>query len=275
MILGDVPMPVNLVPMDLAHALRDGGDSWPAQAVTRFRDLLLTRHGDLITVIACDSNAGIGDQPADVLRQSARNTGYAAAKVPLMEVLAAGAAPVVLVNALGSDRRGAGRDVVAGIEDCIRLSGHRPVVTGSDETNIVTVQSSVGVTVIGVTTADRLRLGRARPGDDVVVVGRPMDGLQVPYDERDPTVVTPREVAALVASALVHEVLPVGSRGVQAEAGELARTAGLVFEEHPGDIDLAISAGSSTCVLVACRPEHTRQIAQLVPQTTTIIGRLR
>jgi hypothetical protein len=257
-----------------AWALRTTDPDWAAGAVIRFRDLLLMRNAGLITVIACDSNAGIGDQPADVIRQPARLTGFGAAKVPLMEVLAAGATPVVLVNNLGCSLDGPGREILAGIEDCVRLSGFRPVITGSDETNVRTTQTSVGITVVGVAAAENLLLGRARAGDVVVAVGRPMDGLTVPYAETDPDVVTPREVAAIVARGIAHEVLPVGSRGIAYEAGELARTAGLDFAARVTDLDVAGSAGSSTCVLVACEPDRVARLSGIVAQPVTVVGDL-
>lgn len=255
-------------------ARRDSDPGWPSSSVTRFRDLLLTRTDGLVTVIACDSNAGIGDRPADVIRQPARDTGFGAAKVPLMEVLSSGATPIILVNNLSCALSGGGEEIVAGIRDCIELSGHRVVVTGSDETNVPTVQTGVGITVIGVASPDQLLLGGARAGDSVIVVGTPMDGIAVPYAETDPEVVTPREVAAIVRSGVANEILPVGSRGVAYEAGELARTAGLRLDLHPTDVDLRLSAGSSTCILVACPSDDLPRLAELVPQSLTVVGEL-
>ena len=263
------------LPRDLDEARRAGGPRWPADAVARVRDLLVTRHGGTVTVVACDSNAGIGDQPGDIIRQPARVTGTSAAKVPLMEVLAAGAAPVIVVNTLGCALDGPGAEIVAGIEDCVRSTGHHPVITGSDETNVATGQTSVGVTVIGVVDEASLRLGLAREGDLVAVVGVPMDGVEVPYDESDALVVTPRDVVALAARPdVAREILPVGSRGVRHEAGALARTAGLAFDEVGSSVAMTRSAGSSTCVLVACDPGRLDELATLVAQPVTVVGRL-
>jgi hypothetical protein len=264
------------LPIDIAQAWRQRGADldWPTRAVRRFRDLLLLRHGALVTVIACDSNAGIGDRPADVLRQPGRLTGFGAAKVPLMEVLAAGASPIVLVNNLSCSLDGPGREVLAGIQDCVRLSGHHPVITGSDETNIPTTQSGVGITVIGIADADGLLLGKANAGDLVVVVGQPMDGLHVPYEETDSNVVTPADVSTIVSSGLVHEVLPVGSKGIGYEAGELARTGDLKFTARRTNIDLSLSAGSSTCVLLACTADTISELTELTAHPLTIVGSL-
>ncbi|GAB2486987.1 transcriptional regulator [Jatrophihabitans fulvus] len=272
MTAGITPSP--RLPVDLLDAHRL--DRPASDAVARVRDLLLTRQGRLVTVIACDVNAGIGDLPDDRLHQPPRDTGFAAAKVPLMEVMAAGARPVVLIDTLGMDRTSAsGRAVLLGIADCVALSGHRPVVTGSDETNIATTQTSVGVSVVGVAADDELRLGDAQPGDTVYVVGTPKDGLTVPYAESDPDVVTPREVAALLSLADVHEILPVGSRGVAREAADLAALAGLRLELIDGHgIDVTISAGSSTCVLVSAPSGAGDAIAAATGMPVDAVGRL-
>lgn len=264
------------LPIDVARAWRQRGTDvdWPSRAVRRFRDLLLLRQGGLVFVIACDSNAGIGDRPADLLHQPGRVTGFGAAKVPLMEVMAAGASPVVLVNNLSCSLDGSGREVLAGIQDCVRLSGHHPVITGSDETNVATTQSGVGITVIGIAEADSLLLGRADAGDLVLVVGRPMDGLHVPYEETDSNVVTPADVSMIVSSGLVHEVLPVGSKGIAYEARELARTSDLKFAARRSDIDLSLSAGSSTCILLSCSADAISELTELTAHPLTIVGSL-
>jgi len=60
----------------------------------RFRDLtLVSLLGDLHLVIACDSNASIGEKPNDGLAKPYAEVGVSALKVPMMEVLAAGAVP--------------------------------------------------------------------------------------------------------------------------------------------------------------------------------------
>lgn len=266
----------DFLPMDVALAWRERtrGPNWPSQAVRRFRDLLLLRQGPVVFVVACDSNAGIGDRPADLLRQPARLTGFAAAKVPLMEVLAAGASPVVLVNNLSCSLSDSGGEILAGIKDCLRLSRQNPVITGSDETNIPTTQSGVGITVIGIAEADSLLLGRAQDRDRVVLVGRPMDGLQERYEENGPDVVTPADVSTLVTSGLVREVLPVGSKGVGYEADQLARTSHLNFKAGTSDVDLSLSAGSSTCILVSCSAEAIPEITNIIAHPLTVVGSL-
>lgn len=242
--------------------------------VRRFRDVLYWFDGASAYVLACDSNAGIGERPHDELRQPPTETGYSAAKVALIEVLAVGATPIVLANALGGPRDEYGQQVLAGIQAAIDEVDSEIVLTGSDETNVPTRQTAVGITVIGRAPADELRLGGASAGDAVVCVGTPKDGLAVPYHEGDPDIANVRDVQAAARSRFVHEVLPVGSRGVAYEAHNLAAGASgrLRFFDTP--LDLGISAGSSTSFLAALPADAVAELERIVRPTVTVIGEI-
>lgn len=247
----------------------------PVVGVSRFRDLLYWVDGANAYVLACDSNAGIGQRPHDALDQTPFDTGYSAAKVPLMEVLASGAVPFVLADALGGPRDAYGQQILDGIAAAVAEVDAVVELTGSDETNVATRQTSVGVTVIGRTAASGLRLGTARPGDLVTVVGVPRDGLQVPYAEGQPDVATVRDVQQVARLPFVHEILPVGSRGVRYEAEQLAVGARAELQlRAPAGLDLTISAGASTCFLVALPPEHVAALDVAVRPPVTVIADL-
>jgi len=272
------PLPV--VPtLTLAEALaqRCARGAWPDGAVRRVRDLLVVDVGTALLVVACDANAAIGSKPADHLRQDPALTGYSAAKVPLMEVLAAGATPLIVVDNLCCELEPTGRGILAGIAEALaQLPGGGVVVTGSDETNMPTVQTGVGVTVLGVARHGELLLGRAQRGDAVACVGTPKDGVTRPYREGDADVASIRHVEAARSSGLVHELLPVGSRGAGYEAGELAATAGLELEvDALPPVDLELSAGASTCFLAAAPPERLEALRAVVGLPVERIGLLR
>lgn len=220
--------------------------------VVRYRDLLYWTDGPTVYVIACDSNAGIGTRPADALNKNPTEVGYSAAKVPLMEVVAAGATPFVLTNALGGPLDDYGRRVLAGIEAAISETDADVIVSGSDETNMPTQQTAIGVTVVGRVDASSLRLGTAHIGDVVVVVGCPKDGLLVPYAEGQSDIAGLYDLQAVARLDYVHELLPVGSRGVRYEAVELASAVDGMMRWRPDvPLDLDGSAGASTCFIVA------------------------
>ena len=67
----------------------------------KVRDVtLIPLVGDVKLVIACDSNASIGEKKNDYYKNAYEEVAVSAMKVPLMEVLATGAVPVVVVDNL-------------------------------------------------------------------------------------------------------------------------------------------------------------------------------
>ena len=215
-------------------------------------------------VVACDANAGVGLRPADHLRRPPEEAGYNAAKVALMEVTAAGATPVLVVNTLCSPLDAYGQRVVDGIHRALEHVGRPDTpVTGSDETNMTTTWTGLGVTVIAYAQLGALTIGQARPGDVVVCLGLPRDGLRRPYRVGDPYIAGPADVVSAAGSGLCHELLPVGSRGVAYEAGQLASHAALDLTftaASTSELHLDESAGASTCFLAACAPDRTADL---------------
>jgi len=265
----------SVIDLDPAYEVARRERRWPDDVVNRFRDLLLIRTGELMLVVACDSNASIGNKPADHLRQDPAITGLSASKVPLMEVIASGATPLVVVDNLCCALEPDGYAILAGINRALAGTVGGVTVTGSDETNMPTVQTGVGVTVIGVARSSDLLLGQARPGDLVAVVGIPKDGLRYRYSENDVDVASVEDVDSVVRSGLVHELLPVGSRGVAYEADQLALTAGLeVVLDTSCGIDLVTSAGSSTCFLVAVGANQVDMLEAATLLPVTVVGSL-
>lgn len=228
---------------------------WP---VRRVRDLLIMEApGGGAVVIACDSVGGIGPKPHDTFATAGRTVTHFAARVPLLEVIAAGAQPQVIVDTLNVERNPSGEEMIAEIRCLAEELGLDPAtaVTGSTEDNVATLATGLGVTVIGTAPSGGLRLGRARDGDAIACIGIPLSAprdLLIPGDPRMPSI---REVADIARLDGVHELLPVGSRGVAHELAELLGTSGLTAVPVPNAVDLHHSAGPSTCVLAAVSAE--------------------
>jgi hypothetical protein len=245
--------------------------------VTRTRDLLVVGlAGGETMIIACDSAGGIGPKERDVVKVSGYVLGRFTSRVALMEVLASGAAPVVLVNTQCVEPDPTGQDISRGIEDELEMAGlkERVTVTGSSEKNVPTCQTGLGVTVIGFAAISDLRVGRSRRGDEILCVGLPKVGAEVFLE--DPEVADTRTLASLLATPGVHEVVPVGSRGVLHEARELASSAGveLGLIRFPG-VDLAKSAGPATCLVVSAEPGVGSILAAAVGKPVVSVGWLR
>jgi len=234
--------------------------------VRRVRDLtVMELDAERLLVIACDSVGSIGPKPADRYPASARTVAHFAARVPLVEVLAAGARPEVIVDTLSVEMHPTGAEMIAEFQAVAAELGLGPErVTGSTEDNVTSDATGVGVTVIASATRDDLRPGRALPGDRVYCVGRPTSAPQDRVEIGDPRMVSLGLLARIVELAGVGDALPVGSRGVGHELGVLAESNGLTLLEVRHELDLARSGGPASCVLVTVRPSAATRLHQLV-----------
>jgi hypothetical protein len=221
------------------------------------RDLLFVRlAGADVLVIAADSNGGLGPKPSDTVAVSGWVLGRFAARVPLLEVIAVGATPTVVVDTLSVEREPTGAAILEGVRAEAAAAGlPLDAVTGSTEDNVPTVATGVGVTVIARARLDDLRVGRSRPGDVVVLVGQPKSAPADVFGPDDPEVLSIGALRAALDVPGVHEALPIGSSGVAAEVAALARSAGASVE-HGRDWPVASdqSGGPSTAALVAASP---------------------
>ncbi|CEP66322.1 PurM, N-terminal-like [Moorella glycerini] len=220
----------------------------------RYRDLtILDLDEQRSLVIACDSAGAIGPKEADVVRVPGYILGRFTARVALMEVLAIGAWPVCIVNTLCVEPEPAGAAIREGVADEIRELGIDPekALTGSSEKNVPTSQSGIGVTVIGLAVKTSLLMGRLAACDALALFGRPKVGAEVFLEDQE--IVDLKTVRLLLAQPEVREIVPVGSRGILAEAQDLAALYGLQinWRQNLPELDLHKSAGPATCILAA------------------------
>lgn len=246
--------------------------------IRKYRDLSILRLlGEISVVVACDSNASNGEKPNDTHQNSIQEMAVSALKVPTMEVLATGATPIVIADNLCVEMEPTGKKIIQAmrleLERCGLLGSVQ--LTGSTEDNMLTTQSGVGVTVIGLASEDALKLGHTQPEDLVCCVGIPQSGVIERYSESGPTVAKISTVVRLRELEYVHEILPVGSKGVAYEARELASCVGRRFQpvEEPA-VDLLTSAGSCTAVLVSLREEHWERLRADVAEPCSVVGRV-
>lgn len=239
-------------------------------SVVAERDLsFLALDGGRALVVACDSHGGIGPKPHDAVAVDASVLGRFALRVPLLEVVAAGATPRLVVDALSVERDPTGEGILDGVRAEALAAGLDPsTITGSTEENVPTVATGVGVTVIGDVRLDELRVGVARPPFEVVLLGRPMSAPAAVFGPDHPDIVT---VARLVTALSIHgvvEALPIGSGGVGHEFEALAETARGRPEMHddwPCDRDQ--SGGPSTAALLAVKPDRLAEVLHRVTDT--------
>lgn len=254
------------------------GELYPR--IIKVRDLsIIPLLGQLSLIIACDSNASIGEKPNDFYQNSYEEMGISALKVPMMEVIATGATPLVVVNNLCVEMEPSGRKIIEAMTKELKNCGLMGKIqfTGSTEDNMLTTQTGAGVTVIGIGMQSKLKLGKTREGDIVVCVGIPKSGINTPYSERDEDIAKITTVFALVQLDYVHEILPVGSKGVFYEANELARICRRKFSltKDKLTIDIMSSAGSSTAVIVSIENNDLNKLKEDINIPIFEIGRIK
>lgn len=251
---------------------------------SRYRDLsLLEIDSSRTLVIACDSSGGIGPKAGDVVQVPAYVVGRFGARVPLMEVLAVGAEPVAIIDTLTVELEPTGEEIRRGIVEEITVLGLDPVVAlnGSSEKNIPTIQTGLGITVLGLVESAKGLMWHLQAGDSLACFGRPKVGREVSL--ADPEIVDLRTVTELIDSRLVREIVPVGSRGIRAEAEELARLYGLKLDwqphgpggSTPAELDLEKSAGPATCLLAAGDAGDLQRLGRHLGKPFWLLGDLQ
>lgn len=243
-------------------------NSWP---VKKSRDLTLIHSPDGTTVvIACDSVGGIGPKPSDTFQTEGRTVAHFAARVPILEVICCGAKPAVIVDTLSVEKEPSAVDMIDEMRSLAVELGLDPdvTVTGSTEDNVVTTTTALGVTVIGIAAPGKFRAGGAQPGDKVLAIGLPLSAPDVKLNPGDPRMPSVSEILKISEMPGVHDLLPVGSRGISYELDVLAKTSGVKFNSSgPGVIDRLSTAGPSTCVLIVtgAETELREQLRQDLP----------
>ncbi|ADL08727.1 conserved hypothetical protein [Thermosediminibacter oceani DSM 16646] len=198
--------------------------------------------------VACDSAGGIGEKERDVVKVPPYITGRFTCRVALMELLAIGADPLAVTATICSEPSPTGEGLLKGITDELSASCLNIPVTISTEKNIPTCQTGLGVTAVGLVKEKGLRMGRTKSGDGIYCLGVPKVGNEVSLD--DPEIADTGAVKRLLGLSEVHDIIPVGSRGIKGEVEHLARVSGLSVQwEARLPVNTEKSAGPATCVV--------------------------
>lgn len=236
----------------------------------RYRDLTIVSRDNKYLVIACDSCGGIGPKPLDVVQVPGYVLGRFLARTPLMELLSVGVQPFALLDTLCVEMNPLGQEIMRGIqEEAESIKGEYPLVlNGSTEDNILTSQTGAGIVVMGET--ERWNWN-SRSGDLVIVLGTPKVGQQVKLG--DPEICDLPIIFFLRKLVEIHEIVPVGSKGIKYELDNLLARNNLTFHPQCWPEFLNRSAGPSTCVLITMNEEGLKHL-QKATQPITILGAL-
>jgi selenophosphate synthetase-related protein len=258
--------------------LKDSHDriSFPVKSV---RDLLVTEiTKDLWMVVSSDSDGGIGPKKYDSVFSHPYDLGRLAARVPLIEMIASGSIPLLVVDVLAVEMEPTGAEIIRGVKDEAEEAGlnSNTVVTGSTEDNVVTVQTGMGVVVIGIVSNYDFRPGKSNIGDIIVSIGIPKSAPEYKVVYNDPEIVNTKTIRQLNQLSFIHDILPVGSKGIKHEFIEIGNSAGLsprYFDVT--EIDVTKSGGPSTCCLVSIDKKDLTKLTNLIDKPICVIGELR
>jgi len=202
-------------------------------------------------VITSDNSAAIGEKSLDAVAASDKLTAKFAARVALFEQWAAGSEPeaILLHNFSGEAHW---NRYTEGINDLFSEIGiAAPQIAGSSETNMETLQSGIAVTMLG-------RQTRKTNFENLqwFIYGKPLVGKDV-LDKCE-QIADAKKIYEALKDRIIDRIWPVGSKGIRNEAERLfGRELSL-----SADVDLEVSGGPASCVLVGVRPEQTESMKQ-------------
>ncbi|GAB6189799.1 hypothetical protein JCM30566_15410 [Marinitoga arctica] len=183
----------------------------------------------------------------DIIKTDPKIVGYFGAHVALSENISFGATPIVIINTLSVEMNDTGKRIIDGIKEAvIKANLNTNIITGSTEENFPVVQTGVGITVIGI--KDKNLKYKTYSSDIAVLIGTPKVGNDV---INNPDILTLEMINILRTCKVVHEIVPVGSKGIMHEINEIEKYNNLNFEMDKNlNIDLYESAGPATCAII-------------------------
>jgi len=241
--------------------------------IKQVRDLTLISIDDKRYMgISCDSCGAIGIKEHDVVKASPQITAYHTAKVALAELMSMGFTPLVLADGLAVEMEDTGRQLIEGFNTAISMLKTCNVhLTGSTEENMKTVQTSMGITCVGICDKDKLKYKKTSNSDICMLIGLPLVGNGV-LNNPD-KVMDVSDYENLYLCDFVKEILPVGSRGIASELNDLCNYNNLSFNYIDNiSVDTNQSAGPSCCCLITLDSMNVKKIEKLINKPVEILG---
>lgn len=201
-------------------------------------------------VIACDSCGSVGSKELDLIKAPPAIVGRLTARTVLMELVSVGALPVAMTVSICAEPNPTGDEMLLGIKRELQVSGLLGVkLVVSSEKNFETRQTGLGIGATGTCKTGDLKVAQSGAADKVFCLGVPRLGDEV-ITTGCMDIINSGTLSQLRPHPLIHDILPVGSRGIRAEAELLANQSDTIFNTVEGcRLDLEKSAGPSTCVL--------------------------
>ncbi len=223
--------------------------------------------------IACDSCGGIGLKEHDVVKAPPQLTAYHTGKVVLAELMSMGFTPMIMADGLAVEMNDTGKQLIEGFNQVLsKLKTTKVHLTGSTEENMKSVQTSMGVTCIGVCEKDKLKYKKTEKNHVCLLVGLPMVGNDVVNNPDK--IMDIDDYEKLYLNNYIKEIIPVGSRGISAELNGLCEYNNLkIIYEDKITVDINRSGGPSCSCLITIEEKNMHIIKNLLAKPIEIIGR--
>lgn len=229
-----------------------------------------------LLVIAVDSDGGIGELVHDPVYCTAFDLGRFSIRVPLMEIRASGAKPIAAFDMLTVPMDKYGKEIIRGVRAELLeadLTDNFPL-SGSTEDNVPTTMTGVGTAVIGIAEKNEFRPGTTKTEDVILCIGLPKSAPDEKVLLNDPEIIKQSDLSTICKIENIHEILPVGSKGIAYEINQIEETVGLksVIKKNIR-INLEKSAGPSTCVIVTTSPDTEKVLKNHLNVPITKVGK--
>lgn len=206
------------------------------------RNAILLPNGLVLTT---DNSAAIGEKEKDVVHIADEVVAYFAARVTILEQWAAKAFPqtIIVHNFSGNE---SWSKYIKGIKRLFdEIAEESPIITGSSETNMETLQSAMALSMIGEKQLEEFH------DFQWYAYGKPCVGEEVIKEIQ--AIADLKKIWEAMKSGLVHAVWPVGSTGIAGECNRLG------IEGYLDGWNLNISAGPATTVLLGISPTREQE----------------
>lgn len=245
---------------------------------SQIRDLTKIRlTSDYSLIVAVDSDGGIGSRPGDVVACNNFLLGRFAMRVPLMEVIASGSLPLAAFNVLTFPMDNHATEIIRGIRAELMDAGLDKdfPLSGSTEDNVVTRETGIGTMAVGIVNDDDFRPGSSLVNDKIFCVGKPKSAPEDKFSWDDMEIINWSHLNKILKQSNVHDILPVGSKGILYEAQIMAETAQLKFiSSNSKELDYNKSAGPSTCIIVSANQDLALKLPNILDVSVICIGQL-
>ena len=244
------------------------------KVINSLRDISLLQINEKeVLVIACDSAGGLGEKKYDQVKVSNKILGKYTVKVPLMEVMSIGAEVISVIDNLAVEYKPTGKEIIAGIKENLKLLSSAELLNGSTEENIKTVQTALGVTVIGKITLEKLKKYTFSNKNNIIVAaGLPLVGENLmKYKSK---AVNLKKFLQLKELDYISQFLPVGSKGILYEAKIMAEENGFDLELINNKLDLLKSAGPASVILLSLKEKKFSKLKNEIDLPLNRIGKL-